>query len=189
VTRFARSSRHGGPALPRPPSATRGWPTGRRFGDEWPARCRERARTLARRAGDRRRRSPRETVGDDPSVGDHASAPAVAQRLAERARLAAARPRDRRHLQHLQHVCHRPACTFASRRSACRSHARAAPPSVRSPTSCRTPATGSTARSAASSPPACSRARSRTSGISTRTASPPASSIISSPTSPDAWRS
>ncbi|MCB9609588.1 MAG: hypothetical protein H6716_23555 [Polyangiaceae bacterium] len=49
-----------------------------------------------------------EAVGDDPSWESHAATPPVAQRLAERAQLQTLDLAIVRHLQHLQHVCHKP---------------------------------------------------------------------------------
>ncbi len=49
-----------------------------------------------------------QTVGDGPSWETQAATPAVAQRLAERARPQPLDLEIARHLQHLQHVCHHP---------------------------------------------------------------------------------
>jgi len=50
-----------------------------------------------------------EAVGGTPSFDDYARIPPVAQKLAERARPQRLDLEIERHLQHLQHVCHRPA--------------------------------------------------------------------------------
>lgn len=49
-----------------------------------------------------------QAVGDEPTWGAHAQTPPVAQKLAERARPLPLDLEIVRHLQHLQHVCHRP---------------------------------------------------------------------------------
>lgn len=49
-----------------------------------------------------------QAVGDEPTWDTHAQVPPVAQKLAERARPLPLDQEIVRHLQHLQHVCHRP---------------------------------------------------------------------------------
>lgn len=49
-----------------------------------------------------------QAVGDEPTWESHAQTPPVAQKLAERARPLPLDIEIDRHLQHLQHVCHRP---------------------------------------------------------------------------------
>lgn len=49
-----------------------------------------------------------EVVGNDATWSSHAATPPVAQKLAEQARLQPLDLEIIRHLQHLQHVCHRP---------------------------------------------------------------------------------
>lgn len=49
-----------------------------------------------------------QAVGEEPTWKAHASTPAVAQKLAERARPQPLDLEILKHLQHLQHVCHRP---------------------------------------------------------------------------------
>lgn len=49
-----------------------------------------------------------QAIGDEPTWDAHAQTPPVAQKLAERARPLPLDQEIVRHLQHLQHVCHRP---------------------------------------------------------------------------------
>lgn len=96
-------------ALPRPAVCDAWMADDRRFGDEWPALADD--AVLGRWPDELETDAATSlaiTLGDHAAWDDLASAPAVVQGIADRARL---QPLDReilRHLPHLQHVCHRP---------------------------------------------------------------------------------
>lgn len=96
-------------ALPKPALCDAWLADGQRFGDElpglgadgvlgrWPDELEtDAAVRLA------------QVMGDTPTWEAYAATPAVAQKLAERARMQTLDLEISRHLQHLQHVCHRP---------------------------------------------------------------------------------
>ncbi|MCY1065595.1 hypothetical protein OV090_12515 [Nannocystis sp. RBIL2] len=109
MTRFR--DRLGGAAevLPRPALCDAWTADSRRFGDEWPGLTE--GAVLGRWPDELETEAATSlacALGDEASWDALAAAPAVVQRIAERARL---QPLDfelLRHLPHLQHVCHRP---------------------------------------------------------------------------------
>ncbi len=109
MTQFLQ--RIGGEARPLPRSTIcDAWlADGHRFGDELPGVDRE--SVLGRWPGELETDAVvrlAQAVGENATWEAHAGLPAVAQKLAERARPQPLDVEIARHLQHLQHVCHRP---------------------------------------------------------------------------------